>query len=58
VVLQKDPKLSGVNVDLPSRLSFDGSKCKKTFQPFSWSNYDAIWKDICEASGTIFIEGN
>ena len=58
VVLQKDPKLSGENVDLPSRLSFNGSKCKKMFQPSSWSNYDAVWKDKCEASGTIFIEGN
>ena len=49
VVLQRDPKLSGTNSDLPRCLSFNGSKCRKMFQPSSMSEFDAVWKDVCEA---------
>jgi hypothetical protein len=49
VVLTKDSKLSGDSSDLPSRLSFSGAKCRKMFEPSTWSDVDAVWKDICEA---------
>jgi len=51
VVLTKDPKLSGANSDLPCKLSFNGSKCCKMFEPSTWSTFDAVWKDVCKAEG-------
>jgi hypothetical protein len=58
VVLQKDPKLSGENTDLPSKLSFNGSKCKKMFQPFFGQIMMLFGKTYVRLSGTILIKGN
>ena len=49
VVLTKDAKLFGKNSDLPSKLSFNGNRCRKLFKPSSWSQLDNVWKDICNA---------
>lgn len=49
VVLTRDLKLSGEHSDLPAKLSFNGAKCRKMFQPSTISTLDARWKDVCEA---------
>lgn len=49
VVLTHDAKLSGANSDLPSKLSFNGAKCRKMFKESTNSDFDAMWKDVCEA---------
>lgn len=49
VVLTRDAKLSGDTADLPAKLSFNGAKCRKLFRKSSWSRFNKVWKDICEA---------
>lgn len=49
VVLTRDARLSGANSDIPSKLSFNGAKCKKMFKKGSSERFDTVWKEICEA---------
>jgi len=41
IVLSQDPKLL-------YKLSFNGSKCYKMFQPSFLSTFDAVWKNVCK----------
>ena len=45
----KDAKLSGANSNIPSKLSFNGAKCKKMFKKGSSERFDTVWKETCEA---------
>jgi len=49
VVLTKDAKLSGQNLSLLSKLSFNRVKCRKLFKKILGSTFTHAWKDICEA---------
>jgi hypothetical protein len=57
VVLRKDPKLSGTNIDLPCKLSFNGAKYHKMFQKAKWSTKNAAWKNVCEAKSNTIGQG-